>query len=129
MKKKVGLWIDHRNTIIVVPNGESEEITRISSNVEKRGWFPGGSNDVKAEDMRDRGYAIELGRYYDQVISAVRDFESILITGPGEAKKELQKKLEGMGLGGRIVGVEVADKMTEKQFAAKVRQRFVRPAA
>ena len=63
------------------------------------------------------------------MISAIRDYESILITGPGEAKKELQKKLEGEGLGGRIVGVEVADRMTDKQFVAKVRQHFVKPAA
>jgi hypothetical protein len=47
-----------------------------------------------------------------------------LIFGPGEAKGELKKRLESKGLGGRIVGVETTDKMTERQIAAKVRAYF-----
>jgi hypothetical protein len=130
MKKNVGLWIDHRNALIVIPNGEPDEIQRIPSNVEKRGWFSGpAGQDRTADDIRDRGIASDLGKYYDQVIRAIRGFDSIFISGPGEAKKELQKKLESEGLGARIVGVEVADKMTDKQFAAKIRQRFVKAAA
>jgi hypothetical protein len=49
---------------------------------------------------------------------------SILIFGPGEAKDELQKQLEGQALGERIVGMETADKLTDGQIAAKVRQHF-----
>lgn len=129
MKKNVGLWIDHRNALIVIPNGESDEIKKILSNVEKRGWFSGpAAQDRTADDIRDRGIASDLGKYYDQVICAVREFDSILITGPGEAKRELQKKLEKEGLGKRIVAVETADKMTDRQFVAKVRQRFVKVA-
>jgi hypothetical protein len=44
--------------------------------------------------------------------------------GPGEAKGKLEKRLESEGLKGRIGGVEAADKMTERQIAAQVRQRF-----
>jgi hypothetical protein len=29
------------------------------------------------------------------------------------------------GLGGRIVGIETVDKMTDRQIAAKVRQHFI----
>ena len=50
--------------------------------------------------------------------------KSILIFGPGEAKGELEERLEKNDLGGRIVGIEAADKMTDRQIAAKVRQRF-----
>jgi hypothetical protein len=125
MKKKVGLWIDHRNALIVIPNGESDQILRILSNVERRGWFPcPAAKDRTADDIRDRGYASDLAKYYGSVISAIRDADSILITGPGEAKKELQKQMESLGLGPKIVGVEVADKMTDRQFAARIRQRF-----
>ena len=52
------------------------------------------------------------------------DADSILIFGPGEAKIEL----ENVGhetLRARIVGVETVDKMTDRQVAAKVRQRFL----
>ena len=55
----------------------------------------------------------------------IRDAESILIFGPVEAKGELKKHLEREGLGGRIVGIETVDKMTEPQITAKVRQYFL----
>jgi len=54
----------------------------------------------------------------------MRDAESILIFGPGEAKGELRKRLEKDNLGGRIVAIETVDKMTDRQIAAKVRQYF-----
>jgi hypothetical protein len=64
-----------------------------------------------------------LGR--STVIACIRDADSILILGPGEAKGELQKQLEGQALGERIVGIETTDKMTDSQVAAKVRQHFL----
>jgi hypothetical protein len=50
----------------------------------------------------------------------------MLIFGPGEAKGELKKRLESNNLGGRIVGIETVDKMTDRQIAAKVRQYFLK---
>jgi hypothetical protein len=58
------------------------------------------------------------------IIASLRDAESILILGSGEAKGELQERLEKCNLGGRIVSVETVDKMTDRQIAAKVRKRF-----
>jgi len=58
------------------------------------------------------------------VISYIRDAESILLFGPGEAKGELEKRLSAQGLGKRIVGIETTDKMTDRQVVAKVRQHF-----
>jgi len=60
------------------------------------------------------------------VIASIRDAESILIFGPGEAKGELKKRLEGDKLGGRIVSIETVDKMTDRQITAKVRQHFAK---
>ncbi len=61
---------------------------------------------------------------YDAVIASIRDAESILIFGPGEAKDELKKRLEGNNLSGSIVGIETVDKMTERQIAVKIRHHF-----
>ncbi len=77
-----------------------------------------------AEDMRDRRFTNRLNKYYDEVIASIREADSILIFGPGEAKGELKKRLESEELGGRIVGIETVDRMTDRQIAAKVRQRF-----
>lgn len=127
MKKEVGLWIDHRKAVIVILTPEGEETREIHSNLEKHVRFAGGSRadgSQSAEDMRDRGFTNQLGRYYDDVVACIRDAESIRIFGPGEAKGELEKRLESKGLGGRIVGIETVDKMTDRQIAARVRQRL-----
>ena len=79
---------------------------------------------VPADDSRQRAFTGHLNIYYDEVIASIRDAESILIFGPGEAKDELKERLEGNNLGGRVVGIETVDKMTDPQIAQKVRQHF-----
>jgi hypothetical protein len=65
-----------------------------------------------------------LNSYYQAVIASLRDAESILIFGPGEAKGDLRERLEKCNRGGLIVSVETVDKMTDRQIAAKVRKGF-----
>ncbi len=125
MTRKVGLWIDHRKTVIVMISGETEEITEIASNVDKNVRYSGGAREVKGEYQRSERFSDRLSKYYDEVISRIRDAESILILGPGEAKGEFVKRLESEGLGESIVGVEAVDKMTDRQIAAIVRERFL----
>jgi len=124
MKKVIGLWIDHRETVIVILTDEGEETRRIESDIEKHVRFSGGAQTDVTEDMRDRRFTNRLNKYYDEVIASIREADSILILGPGEAKVELKKRLESEALGGRIVGIETVDRMTDRQIAAKVRQRF-----
>ena len=124
MKREVGLWIDHRKTVIVMVSGETEEIEQIESNMEPHVRYSGRAMEFSAEDQRDRQFSEHLRKYYDEVISRVRGAESILILGPGEAKGELAKRLQSQGLGEHIAGVETVDKMTDRQIAARVRQHF-----
>src|SRR6266496_6576027 len=126
MKSAAGLWIDHREAVIVLVTDKEEKIKRMTSNMEKHVRFSGGSRseEGKADDQRDRQFTGHLNRYYDEVTSHLRDAESILIFGPGEAKGELEKRLANKGLGGRIVGIKTIDKMTDRQIAAKVREHF-----
>jgi stalled ribosome rescue protein Dom34 len=125
MKKAAGLWIDHRKAVIVTITGDELETKQIQSNMEKRVRFSSGSSeDGSAEDMRDRQISNHLSSFYDVVIAAIRDVDSILIMGPGEAKGELVKRIERDEMGGRIVGVETVDKMTDRQVAEKVRRQF-----
>jgi hypothetical protein len=132
MKKQVGLWIDHREAIIVHLAGDKEEMTHIVSNSEKHIKYSGsshaktpeGSKEVTSEDQRDRKFGNDLNQYYDEVIAAVRDAESIQVFGPGEAKGELEKRLEHAGLKHHVFPAETVDKMTDRQIVAKVRERF-----
>jgi len=130
----VGLWIDHRKTVIVTIENEIEVTREIRSNMEKHVRFSSGTrskapNNLQgstAEDMRDRQFGDHLGRYYEGIVSFIRDADSIWIFGPGEAKVELENCLKRDELGARIVGIETVDKMTDHQIAAKVRDHFLR---
>jgi stalled ribosome rescue protein Dom34 len=126
MKKVAGLWIDHREAVIVTIADDEEKTNRIESGMETHTRFSGGSRSEQGggEDQQDRQFTKHLNSYYDEVIAHLRDAESILIFGPGEAKGELEKRLAGKGLRGRVVGSETADKMTDRQIAAKVRQQL-----
>jgi len=77
---------------------------------------------VTSEDRRDRKFANNLNSFYDEVIAMLRDADSIQIFGPGEAKGELEKRIEHEGLKAHILAIETTDKMTDRQIAAKVRQ-------
>jgi hypothetical protein len=132
-QKQMGLWIDHRKAVIVTLTDEGHQVKLITSNLESdtrpaAGWPAHSGQDYRsnAEDHQERRLTGHLDKYYDEVISAVHDAQSILIFGPGEAKGELKKRIENKGLHGRIVAVETADEMTEPQIAAKVRQHFLK---
>jgi stalled ribosome rescue protein Dom34 len=126
MKSAAGLWIDHSKAVIVIVSDEGEETKQIESGMEKHVRFSGGSRSEQGggEDQQDRQFTGHLNAYYDTVIVQLRDAESILLFGPGEAKGELEKRLANKGFGGRIVGIETVDKLTDRQIAAKVRQHF-----
>jgi hypothetical protein len=133
MKKSIGLWIDHRKAVIVaVTEKKGEDVKEIISHVEKqlsrfegvRSTTPYPAQLVPADDSQERDLTGHLDKYYDEVISHLRDAEGILIFGPGEAKGELIKRIERDRLSGRIAGVETADKMTVPQIVAKVRKYF-----
>ena len=126
MKKNVGLWIDHRNAVIVSLTNKVEEIRRVISHMEKHVRFSGAAQESSAEDQRDKRFSGHLQKYFDRVISYIRDADSILILGPGEAKGELKTRLQIEALGDLIVGVETVDKMTDNQLAARVRQHFLK---
>jgi len=133
MKSAAGLWIDHRKAVIVVVTDKGDETKLIISKVEKQLRRSGDSplkgpyeaQQVPLDDSRQREFTGHLNIYYDAVIACIREADSILIFGPGEAKGDLEKRLANKGLGGRVDGIETVDKMTDRQIAAKVRQRFL----
>jgi len=127
MQKTVGLWIDHKKAVVVFVAGRDTELKVISSDIEKHHRQSGVA--TPADDIRQRALTGDLNRFYDEVIDCIRDTESILVLGPGEAKGELSKRLEKDNLGRRIVGIKTSDKITDKQIVALVRGYFLnRPA-
>ncbi len=124
MKKKAGLWVDHKECLIVLLGADTDDAPdtkRIPSNIE----FPGQAQSNPApSNHRDRQFLVHLERYYDNVISQLRDVDSLLIMGPGEAKLEFRKRLAHSGCRATLVDVETVGKMTDKQIISKVRKHY-----
>jgi len=137
VKHVAGLWIDHREAVIVILSDKGQETRRIKSHVEKQlrrsGRSPSqGSFEAQmmpADDSREREYTGHLANYYDEVISCLRPAQALLLFGPGEAKGELRKRIERNKLDVRITRCETSDKMTERQIAQKVRRHYLAPGA
>lgn len=132
MRTRAGLWIDHRKAVVVAVTDAGEETALIISKAERQLRRSGDSplkgsyesQQVPADNSRQRTLTGHLNLYYDAVIACLGNAESILIFGPGEAKGELRTRLDKVKLGGRIAAVETVDRMTDRQIAAKVRQHF-----
>jgi hypothetical protein len=132
MTNYAGVWIDHRRAVIVMLNSGEERVTSIASKVEKHPERSGDSPlkgsyeaaQVPADDVRQRTLTAALAIYYDAVIAALHDANSILIVGPGEAKGELQRRLIKHKLGALVAAVKTQDKMTDRQIVAITRSHF-----
>jgi hypothetical protein len=134
---KGGVWIDHREAIVVFLDSDSERPLHVASHVVKhlsrggdsplRGSFE--ARQVPQDDRRQMVLTGELNTYYDQVMAVVDNLDALLILGPGEAKGEFKSRLDRHKLGARVVEVKTADKMTDPQLAAKVREYFNETAA
>ena len=136
LKVEAGLWVDHREALIVVLSKTGEETKRIQSNAQKQLRRTGEPSigrfeyqEVPADDSRQRAYSGYLSRYFDEIIAYLRDAGAILIFGPGEAKGKLKKRFAKECPGAHIVVMETTDKMTEPQIVAHVRQHFESAAA
>jgi len=133
MTTNAGLWIDHRKAVIVTIVDKQVSTRQIDSDVERHvrlsgGSASGGSHGSRTgapEDTRERHFEGQLDKYYDEVVKSIQGAEGILILGPGEAKGELKSRLEHDGLGARVLEVVTADKMTDPQIVARVRERFI----
>lgn len=132
MKKQIGLWIDHQKAILVILENDKQEVKRIQSNLERHVGFQQEADAKTAEGPQfytretrmDRRFHDHLSKYYQQVISAVNGAERLLVFGNGEAKYEFEKQFKRAHRRVPRLHLETADKMTERQLAAKVRKYF-----
>lgn len=132
MATQAGVWIDHKQAVVVLLNGAGQEIKKIAFAIgqpvgevgktpPKKKYTP---NDFVAENKLQRKATIDRKGYFDEVIACLGGATALLILGPGEAKGEFQKHLKARKLRDVEVEVETADKLTDRQVAAKVRQHF-----
>ena len=136
MTDYVGIWIDQEKAIVATITDGLQSIEVIKSDIEGRVRLSGGSRsrtiygpqDVASEKKLEERRKHQLKRYYQKVIDDVGDARKILLFGPGEAKVGLEKEMKkSKNFSAKIVGVEPADKMTEKQVVEKLKKFFFPP--
>ncbi|HOT29854.1 MAG TPA: hypothetical protein PLU72_16880 [Candidatus Ozemobacteraceae bacterium] len=131
MEKQIGVWVDHRKAVIVTIWEEKETVQIVRSSLETTGHPLGvasqyGGQDMQADDTLQRHSATYLKKFYADIASYVKNADSIMLMGPGEAKIELRKSLERRMMGDRIVDVMPADKLTEREVVLKVRAYYAK---
>ena len=134
MATKAGVWIDHKQAIVVLMTDAKQEIKKFKGGIEQPAR-PAGStrsknkytpNDFIAEDRRDRKLVNERKTVYEKVLACIRGADSLLILGPGEAKVEFGKHIKAKKGRGLAIELETTDKMTDRQLAAKVNEHFTK---
>jgi len=124
MGPKVGIWIDHKTAVIASATTGPVTTKTMKSEVGAHPRYSGqeGSGGEKKYEQR---HGEQLDRYYDDIISQLGLPEALLIFGPGEAKLELKERLShSKALSGCTVDIETADKLTDPQIVAKVKEHF-----
>jgi hypothetical protein len=133
MKEYVGIWIDHKKAFVVSMDKDKETLRRIESDVEghvrlsggSRSSTPYGPQEGPSEGRIAERRRHQLRQYCQKIIKTIGNPKEIFIFGPGEAKIELEREMKkSKRLSSKIVKIEPADKMTERQIAAKVRKFF-----
>ena len=124
MKQNIGLWIDHREAVIVTLNDDMEEIDHITSDLEDV-VSDADAPHPSQQDRHGKRVDAQLNKYYEHLINIIHNAGSILIFGPGEAKYEFQKKLHNRGLSEHLSAIETTDSLTENQIVAKVKDHFL----
>jgi len=135
--KNIGLWIDHKRAILVIQTEQGENLHQIDSGVGRHIRYHGASHPKspfsaqyqQGDDQLDNKFTEQLNKFYEKVIAHLREADTVLIFGPGEAKLELEKRIVHDKVRAEIVGIETADKMTERQIMSKVRNHFKELAA
>ncbi len=130
--KNIGLWIDHKKATLVIQTEHGENIQQIESEVGRHVHYRGASNSKspfsaqyqQGDDQLDNKFTEQLNKFYEKVIAQIREADAVLIFGPGEAKRELEKRIAHEKVTVPVMKIETADKMTERQIVAKVRHYF-----
>ena len=137
MATTAGVWIDHKQAIVVLITNAGQETKKFKSGMGRpvrpagspRATNPYTPNDFIADDRREQKLLNDRKKVYEEVLACIRGAGSLLILGPGEAKGEFSKHIKAKKVRGLTVELQTTDKMTDRQLAAKVREHFTKAPA
>lgn len=119
--RRVAIWIDHREAILITFRGEKvigeeELFSRAGPHTHGGGW---AQHRIEAHRHE------MLKHYYEEVLQHLGPVDEILILGPGQAKHELYQSVKDhKGLKGKVMDVRSASHLTEQEVIAEAEQFF-----
>jgi hypothetical protein len=130
--KQVGIWLDYRKAWVVQIDQKEKKLVEIFSNIEdfhpvggSRSKTPWGPQDKMAEPkyLERRKHQTKL--YLQAILELVKDADELILTGPAQAKIDLQKYVSNRkGNKPLILGTIAADSMTKNQAIARLKALF-----
>lgn len=123
--KNLGIWMDHENAHIIECTNEQIEPKTIESEF---------THDVKVDSLNNKGETQMHNKeqqlqasYYKKLGDVILNYQGVLLFGPTNAKVELFNVLNADRRFADIkIDVQQADKMTENQQQAFVRDYFAK---
>ena len=136
-KPYLGIWLDHRDAYLVWADGDGEtEVQHTSIESSGRSTESGRTMSGRVgvygglpphADPEEKRHQLAK-QLFEKICRAMRTAEDVYVFGPGQAKKELLKALsDHKEFNGRVRAPESAQKMSEQQMVARVREVFELP--
>ncbi len=135
--KSIGIWLDlSKAHFIGFHDGEAQFIETLISPHERIKREEGEENDTSRfsqnpshlsnnEYRKNNITQNELNEYYKMLEDKIGKFDDILLFGPGTAKDQFKNRIsENKSLKGKWISVQNADKMTDNQLLAYVRDFY-----
>jgi stalled ribosome rescue protein Dom34 len=133
MNKRVGIWIDTKQAVIIFLKKKSENIKIVKSSIEARDRVPGekklfsrfGVQFSNFETKKENRKMHEVQNYLEKVVEEIKDAEEVVLFGPAEMKINLEKFMHKSSLQLPVIRrVETTDNMTKNQKVAWARKFF-----
>jgi hypothetical protein len=122
--KSLGIWMDHSNAHLIEFTTDPMATNTVSSQFthEEKEQSLGKSENLMHNKEQHR-----QSEYYKKLGEVIRNYEEVMLFGPTDAKVELFNILKSDHNLAKIkIEVKQADKMTENQEHAFVREHFSR---
>jgi ADP-heptose:LPS heptosyltransferase len=120
--KQLGIWMDHSIANLIELTNDTPVIKTVESQSNYRQEKPNLKKDENLMQNKEQG---QLSEYFKRLSDVIIEYQEVLLFGPTDAKTELLNKLKDNHQFEKIkIVVKTADKMTENQKHAFVREYF-----
>lgn len=133
MKKKIGIWIDTKQAVVIKLNDKEHILKKILSQIETRERVPGehkkfgrfGNQYMTYEKNRKNRKNQQVQRFFKLLIKEIENCQTVVLVGPSKMKNEFAKEIKNtMRLKNKLIGVANSDSLTENQMVAWVKNYY-----